>query len=373
MATITPNTTTIQDCDNERSLLAKVLHRLNLNSGVAVDMPSGNVAVTNTPLPIDFNGVQPVSVENQLHALVDNLPVSYPVTGSVAVSNFPATQNVAVTNLPTVAVQGATFQDGHMSVVNVPFDFEIAHDGRYLENGVFKTAFIARMLGRRLGFNSTSILQDVGEFFPGADVFPELTGVENLELVSSSAADASPGGTGTRTVRIMYLNTSYVLSVVTYALNGLTPVPVSEKMLFIYGMEAITGGTSEVGTGNIDLRIAGGGAIHERITAGGNRSLSAKFMVPDNYKAYLFHWTTYAIGQTMDVRLRSTVTSFDRLLVTRYIFQDTAYVGAGQNSHIDLAYRVHPARSKIKISCFPGGTGPANRIDASFSVLLVQD
>jgi hypothetical protein len=32
MAEITPNTTTVQSCDDERALLMKILHRLNLNA-----------------------------------------------------------------------------------------------------------------------------------------------------------------------------------------------------------------------------------------------------------------------------------------------------------------------------------------------------
>lgn len=384
---IVPNTTSIQDCDNERGLLAKILHRLNLNSQVQIDAPATNVAVTNTPLAVDFDGTQPVEVQGQAHVLVDNVPASIavsnfpatqPVSGTINVGNFPASQNVVVTNVPTVVCQGQTFQDGHLSTVNVPLEFEIAHEGNYLENGVEKAAFIYRALGRRAGFNSTSVLQDLGEWLgtgPGAlDLLPELNGTENLELVSSSVQDdAAPAGTGTHTVRIHYLTTGYVYAFVDYALNGTTPVPVAEKMLFVYCMEALTGGASEIGIGNIDLRVAGGGAIHERISAGGNRSLSGRFMVPDNYKAYMLGWAAGAVNTTCDFRLRATRASFTVALSSRYIFQSNAFVGAGQSIDRTLVYRPLPARAKVKVSVLPGATVASNRADCEVLFLLVQD
>lgn len=380
--------TDFQSGDNDNTVLAKILQRLNLNAGIQADAPASNVAITNTPLPVTFSTTPIVTVSGQVHVLVDDQPIevnitNYPLTQDVEVTNFPVgfnavvtnTPDVHVTNTPTVTVSGATFQDGHLSTVSVPLDFEIAHGGTYLEDGVAKTAFVYRALGHRAGFNSSSVLQDVAEWLgTSIDLLPEMTGLENLELVSSSIQDdATPGGTGTRVVRITYLTTSYVLTTVDYSLNGTVAVPVAEKMLFVYNMEAISGGASEVSVGNIDLRVAGGGAIHERITAGGNRSLSCRFMVPDNYKAYLFNWNLYAINADMDARLRATVTSLQRALVPRYIFQDTAYLAGDTNMDTHLAFRQCPARSKIKVSVLPSATGATNRVDAGFSILLVQD
>jgi hypothetical protein len=379
MASITPRTTAITDNDGERNLLAKILHRLNLSSSITPGNPAANVAVTNTPLPIDFDGSQPVHFEATQNVAVSNFPATQNVqvtnTPNVGVTNFPASQNVVVTNTPTVTVSGVTFQDGHLSTVAVPFQFEIAHEGEYLENGVAKAAFLFRVLGRRAGFNSTSVLQDVGEWLSTSiDTLPELSGVEDLELVSSSAQDdPSPAGTGTHSVRITYLTTGYVLASVDYALNGTAAVPVAEKMRFIYGMEALTGGAGEVSVGNIDLRIAGGGAIHERISAGGNKSLSGRFMVPDNYKAYMTVWMMSAIGTTMDARLRATVTTTSRALNGRYLFQDVAFVGSGVHVDEPLSFMKLPARAKVKVSVLPGATAVANRADVSVEIVLVQD
>jgi hypothetical protein len=257
--------------------------------------------------------------------------------------------------------------------MSVPFEYEVAHEGIYRESGVDKAAFIYRMQGRRTGFNSTSVQQDVGEYLgTSLDLFTELTGVEALQLVSSSGNDTALGS-GLRRVRICYLNTSYVLAFVEYNLNGVTPVAVAERMLFVYCMEAVTGGALEGAGGNIDLRVTGTGVVHERISTNSNRSRSARFMVPDNYKAYILGWSSYAVGTTMDTRLRATTQSFTNDLNSRYLVKSNMFLAASQNARQSLVYRKLPARAKCKITVIAGSAGAANRIDTEAALLLVQD
>jgi hypothetical protein len=174
-------------------------------------------------------------------------------------------------------------------------------------------------------------------------------------------------------VEIIYQDLSDNIVSVTYLLTGTTPVVVAEKMKFIYGMEAVTGGTSEVGVGNIDLRIAGAGAIHERITAGGNRSMTGRFKVPAGYTGYISNWGVTTIGNTQDARLRATVQTFDGVVVSRYIFQTNAFVSAGQSYDAALPYLKMPAGSLIKTSTLPGATGAGVRVDTHFTIFLVQN
>jgi hypothetical protein len=320
------------------------------------------------------SGAAPVIPHDDVHVL-SSVPIS--------VDNFPAIQTVdgtisALQSGPwSVRLQDGLgnpirSQDGHLSVVNVPFDFEIAHEGGYLGT----LAYNFHIMGRRAGFNSTSVLQDVGEWLAGSiNTFPELTGVETFELVSSSAQDkGTPAvGTGTHVVRVWYLDTNQDMKSVLYTLNGLTPVPVAENMLFVYGMEAFSGGSSEVSVGNIDLRVSGGGAIHERISAGGNKSLSARFRIPRNVSGYIPIWMAGSSGTTQDVRLRATVQTLDRTLGSRYLFQDTIFLGSGNHADEPLPYLRYPAGARIKISTLPGLLPAANRIDASFTIMLVGD
>jgi hypothetical protein len=386
--------------DTTNALLGKILQRLNDSSSASPTEPATNVAVVNAPLTVEeinplteidvgnFPATQDVHVTQSVPIAVSNFPATQPVSGSVAVTNFPASQNVVVTNAPSVAVNNfpehqpvhiydsvtndpVTVVGGHLSTLSVPHEFEISEEGNY--DG--REAYIWRLLGRRAGFNSTSVLQDVGEWLATSiDSFPVLTGAETLELVSSSTADDnSPGGTGTRTVRIVYLDTSYAIQSVDYPLNGTVPVVVAESMRFVYWMEALTGGTSEVSEGNIDLRISGGGAIHERITAGGNRSLSARFMVPDGFTGYIRSWAGEAINTTQDMRLRATMSTYDQTLSSRYVFQATMYLGASGERQDPLPWVKIPARCRVKVSTIPGAAAAGNRVGCNFDVLLIAD
>ena len=278
--------------------------------------------------------------------VVRNIPSgTQPVSGSVSVSNFPATEIVD----PVYDAARTGFIAG-------------------------KAAETFHVLGRRSGFNSTSVLQDVGEFLgTSIDALPELTGAENLEVVSSSASDAT-GQVGVRTIRIGYIDTSNNLVVSPdIAMNGTTPVALAFKANFILWMETTTSGTSPVAVGTILLRIAGAGATQEQITAGGNRSLSCRFMVPTGYTGYLVDWGVWAIATSQDVRLRATVRTRSRTLGTNYIFQSVAYVAAGSSSHEEMHYAVCPALSKIKVSTIAGAAPAGNRIDAEFTILLIAN
>lgn len=386
--------------DTAPSLLGKILQRLNDSATATPGVPAANVAVVNAPLTVEeinpltqidvgnFPATQNVAVTNTPNVTVTNFPATQPVSGTISVNNFPGSQNVVVTNAPNVAVNNwpahqpvhiydpitndpVTVANGHLSTLNVPHEFEISEDNEY--DG--KPAKIWRLLGRRAGFNSTTVLQDVGEWLVTSfDSFPTLTGAETMEIVSSSTDDDnSPGGTGTRTVRIVYLDTSYDLQVLDTPLNGTVPVVLAPQMLFVYWMEALTGGASEVSVGNIDLRVSGTGVIHERITAGGNRSLSARFMVPDDYTGYVRSWGCEAITTSQDLRLRATVQTNDSSLGTRYIFQSTMYLGANSNRSDNLPWIKLPARSKIKVSTVPGAAPSINRVGTTLDVLLIKD
>ena len=237
-----------------------------------------------------------------------------------------------------------------------------------------RDAKVFHIMGQREDWINTTAFQDIAEFLdpPSGFVFPELVGNEALELVSSSASDGV-GGVGTRTVELVYLDTSYDMQSVIFTLNGLTPVPVmGYNVLHPLWLEARSGGTSEVSVGNISLSVQGTGVVHERITAGGNRSLSARFVVPAGYEALIPSWDTHAIRHPMDCRLRATIRSYNRALCTRYIFQDLASLGADQNGEHALPFLKFPARCKIKASAVPGAISSGPRLDVSFTVILIK-
>lgn len=345
---------------------------------------SGSVAVTNFP------ATQPVSGS----VSVSNFPATQPVSGSVtvagtvAVSNFPATQPVSGTVTVTGSVAVSNFPAtqtvaGSVSVSNFPA-VQVVSDPTDIVNPLFAASRLGlvdghaaesfHVMGRRAGFNSTSVLQDVGEWLgTSIDALPELTGVENLEVVSSNVNDTALG-TGARTIRIGYIDTSNHLVVSPdISLNGTTPVAIAFKANFILWMETTSTGSSPVSEGNIILRIVGPGATQEQITAGGNRSLSARFMVPVGYTGYLVEWGVNAINTTQDARLRATVRTRSRTLGTDYVFQSVYYLASGANAAEDLPYLQVPALCKIKVSTIPGAAAAGNRIDSEFTILLIAN
>lgn len=353
-------------------------------SNLPVTQPvSGSVSVSNFPATQtvavnNFPATQPVSGT----VAVSNLPATQPVSGTVSVGNFPATQpvsgTIAVSNFPATQTVA-----GSVSVANFPAN-QVVSDPTDIVNPTFAAARLGlvdghaaevfHVMGRRSGFNSTSVLQDVGEFLgTSINALPELTGAESLEVISSSVNDTA-AGTGARTIRVGYIDTSNHLTVsADITLNGTTAVALAFKANFILWMETTSVGSNTVADGNILLRIAAAGATQEQITAGGNRSLSCRFMVPTGYKGYILDWGNWAIGTTQDSRLRATVRTRSRTLGTDYVFQSIAYLASGGNSSEDLPYFQCPALCKIKVSTIPGAAPAGNRIDSEFTILLIAD
>jgi len=238
-----------------------------------------------------------------------------------------------------------------------------------------KTAYVFHVLGRRTGFNSTSVLQDAAEFLgTSINAMPELTGAENLEVVSASTNDTE-AGTGARTIQVTYIDTGgNLVTSADIPLNGQTAVALGFKSIQIIWMVVTKVGSGEVSAGNVLLRIAGAGATHEQITAGGNRSMSSHFMVPAGYTAYLAEWHGSAVGTaTQDARLRATVLPVSRAISSTYLFQDTAFVAAGTEISSNCPYLACPALSKIKVSTIPSAAAAPNRLDSDYTVLLISN
>lgn len=245
---------------------------------------------------------------------------------------------------------------------------EIIETGFY--NG--KKAYVFQVLGNRGTFVNNTALHDVCEFLTSATNYIHVTTSDSLEVVSSSLLDGV-GGTGTQSVRIAYLDASGNMQEYIATLNGILPVPLPFNATAIWWMEAASGGSSETGAGNIDIRKVGTPTIiYERISAGANKSMSARFKIPANYDGYLMNCFGSAIGQTMDIRIRSNVSSIDRQLNSRYLFQSRTFLAAGSNQALDLNYLKIPSLGEVKVSVIPGNTTGNPRIDANFKILIVS-
>lgn len=238
-----------------------------------------------------------------------------------------------------------------------------------------KDAKVFHILGRRASFTSTSVFNDIGEGVGAAStaLFPVLNGTETIEVLSSNANDTL-AGTGARKIKMTYINNAYALvETADINLNGTTPVTVvANDCLQCLWFEVTETGSSETSIGNLTLRTSAPVTL-SRITAGGNKSMDAIFMVPDGWKAYIYEWSGSNIQNSQDLRMRAQVNTFDRSLSTVYHFQDNHNTPSNQAFDASLPFLQFPARCKIKVSTISSSTAGATRADGDFTVVLIKD
>ena len=255
---------------------------------------------------------------------------------------------------------------------------DISRTGKHIDHD----ARVYHVMGRRAGFNSITVLQDVKEYnAAGAgatDAIVDMVGTEPLELVSSSASDAA-AGTGARTVSVTYIDatTGLIATSQDFVLNGTGNVSMGAiRAKAILYAEAITAGSAGVSVGNIQVRNSTDHTtVYEQITAGGNVSLSGYFMIPIGHSGYLYYWDAGCVGTAdQDARLRATLRKSDQSLISVYHYIDQSYLASpGGRADESVPYFKLPAGCRVKVSTFPTGTGSSNRIDCSFSILIMSD
>lgn len=253
-------------------------------------------------------------------------------------------------------------------------EYEVQHSGTL--DG--KSAKLFHIMGTRsAGWTSTSVLGDACEYLDTSQAAMNTpTTGQTLYLVSTSASDAA-AGTGAITVRIVYLDASGIQQVRTDTLTGTTPVSIGSGYSFIQWMEVASAGSSGASVGALSISSTNGPATvattFEYIAAGGNRSLSGRYKVPSDCHGHLLKWDIAAIGNTMDTRLRALQFMDDKTLSTVYHFIDRSFLASGQNSVQSLEYRELPSNCVVKISAIPGGAPAGNKVDCSFSIIVMQN
>lgn len=238
-----------------------------------------------------------------------------------------------------------------------------------------KTAYVFKILGRRAGFTSITVSNDVKEFDNAVADMPELSN-STLDVISSSASDTNTAGTGVQQVKVTYINNANnLVESAAISLNGTTLVTsVLTGVNQVLWMQAVLTGSGGVAAGNIRLRINGGTVEVEQISAGLARSLTSRFMVPTGYTGYIQEWRVSAVNNDQDGRLRATVNLLDRSLSTVYITQLGAYTPINSSSgSLPGSFLRLPALTRVKCSTISAATGAAVRCDAQFTVVIVQN
>ena len=240
-----------------------------------------------------------------------------------------------------------------------------------------RTALEFPIFGRRnAGWNSTSAFGDVVQYLDTSQNDINAVATGTTYYVRSSSASDTLAGTGAQKVNITSLNASGVLQTAEYSLNGTTGVSLGSGYSYFEFMEVSAVGSGGVSAGNITIGSVNGAPTVaqtvEYIVAGGNRSLSGRFMVPSGYQGCIIDWDASGVGGAdYDVRLRAKVNAYNRSLSTVFHFQGTFYLQQGVYSHEDMHMRLFPALCEIKISCIPSNAAAANKLDAGFDILLV--
>jgi len=243
-----------------------------------------------------------------------------------------------------------------------------------------KAGACINIIGRRASFTA-NVQNDLVMFTPSAGsstTINEMAGTETLEIISSSASDTA-AGTGVRTVKITYidaLGTVGAQNTTTVTLNGTTAVSLGAvRALAIQWAEVATVGSGGVAAGDITIRsTATPTNLYELISAGGNRSMSGRYMVPVGMSAYANEWQGSAVNHDMDIRLRGTVEMGTRASVSPYLFQDAMYPPSGTVSPSRvLPWLKFPAGSKLKLSAILTAVGGSPRCEASITLAVITN
>jgi hypothetical protein len=120
-----------------------------------------------------------------------------------------------------------------------------------------------------------------------AYVFPSIAG-QQMELYCASPNDTA-AGSGIRSVKLTYLDTSYTERTEIIATAGNTPVPtVATNIVRVNRLRAVTGATTQtVAAGNIDIRALADTPIYSRIAAGMTRACTGVFTVPAGKRLFI--------------------------------------------------------------------------------------
>ena len=146
----------------------------------------------------------------------------------------------------------------------------------------------------RSGFNSTITTTPEDIWTPGGVlIYP--TSADTLDIVSDSALDADPAGTGARTIFVEGLDANFDEISEIISLNGLTPVVTVNSYIRLHDLTTLTAGSTGANQGTIDANSTTSGDIQNQIIPDANHSLSVAYTIP-NGKTGAFTKITLSAG-----------------------------------------------------------------------------
>lgn len=150
-----------------------------------------------------------------------------------------------------------------------------------------------------LGHNPDIPTASAEDVWEGGGDYPLLAAASQLEIVSTSAADAA-AGTGARTVLIQGLDANWLPISETLTLNGTTPVTTVNSYLRINLMTTVTAGSGGQNAGDLTLRVVGGGSTQSIARAGYGFGRQAVYTVADGTSLFCgsFNFTVFTPNNT---------------------------------------------------------------------------
>jgi len=279
-------------------------------------------------------------------------------------ANLNITANVTMPNSMDVKVVdnsgipiGLKHVNNKICVSSMPYVYDIAE-------GNVPNHFSHSSFGRATNINQTEVeLWEVGTAykFPGAPM--------RMQVVSSSSND-SPSGSGTRQVKIYYLDSDYIERIEILNLNGTTPVNTAAANILRINRFLVTGaGSSKCSAGNIDIKNLAGPEIYSRISASRNTSLQAIWTVPDGYTLYLTSWKC-AVFQTAGsisfITLQTTSDPGGNLTPGLFMHRDIVSL---YNNHTVVPFSCPvkiPSRADVKLTGYADKTNSSAIISGGF-------
>jgi len=114
-----------------------------------------------------------------------------------------------------------------------------------------------------------------------------LTSAETMDIVSTSTNDASPSGTGGRTVLVSGVDGSHNAITEIVALNGTTDVETTATFLRVNSMALLTAGSTSTHAGSITATASSAATVQCQIETGEGLSQNSQYTVALNTTAYI--------------------------------------------------------------------------------------